>query len=414
MKRFDATWRGLACFATVWCVGLGLTAASPPARAWDPETLFHFSDEFGFRVPAGVIRKQGALYGVVSNGGTLQCGSVFKLTAGALGDPWNRVILHQFAGGDADGCSPQGELVFGPDGALFGTAYGGGLDDCTTIDGQRCGIVYKLAPAPDPGPWGFQILYKFKGGNDGYYPSARLIFGDDDALYGTTGGYCGNGGATVFKLTPPASGQTKWTHKVIYSAPTPIAAPVVFDETGNLYGTEGAGCTFGRVFKLEKPVPPATKWRARSLHDFTGGADGSFPFAGVIFDAAGILYGTTDGGGGSNNGTVFSLTPPVSGNRWKHKVLHSFAGQPDGAHPDAELVQDSRGVFYSTTVSGGEFNYGTVFQLKQSGADWNASVLLSFTLSGPQGYWPKAPLTLDGRNVIYGTSSLSDAFRLTR
>src|SRR5262245_56376066 len=90
-------------------------APERPARAWDVEHLFRFTDEYGFKLPAGVIRKGSAVYGVVSNGGTLGCGSVFKLTPGALGADWTRLVLHHFTGGSDGGCAPQGELVFGPD-----------------------------------------------------------------------------------------------------------------------------------------------------------------------------------------------------------------------------------------------------------------------------------------------------------
>jgi hypothetical protein len=121
--------------------------------------------------------------------------------------------------------APQGELVFGPDGALYGTTYGGGLSNCTGIDSPTCGIVYKLTPAPEPNPWGFEVIYKFKGGDNGYYPGAKVVFDDDGTIYSTTAGYCGRGGSTVFKLTPPGPGDTKWKHRVLRIATLPIAAP---------------------------------------------------------------------------------------------------------------------------------------------------------------------------------------------
>src|SRR5438105_588767 len=89
MNRFQRTCRSLTLLAASCLLGLTMTGmAAPAAKAWDAATLFHFQDKYGFRVPAGVIKKDGALYGVVSDGGTLGCGSVFKLTPGAIGDPW--------------------------------------------------------------------------------------------------------------------------------------------------------------------------------------------------------------------------------------------------------------------------------------------------------------------------------------
>jgi uncharacterized repeat protein (TIGR03803 family) len=388
-------------YTAIASLTVAVISSTEAAHAWTANNLYFFADEFGFGLPAGVTLKKGALYGVVSNGGTLGCGSVFKLTEAV--PTWSRVVLHQFAGGAKDGCEPLGELTFGSDGALYGTSYGGGLENCTGIDSPTCGTVFRLLPRPDPNPWKIEVLYKFKGGADGFYPGAGVVFGSDGKLYGTTAGFCGP--STVFQLSPPAAGKTKWTHKVLYRGAYAITAPVTFDSDGNLYMTEGGGCGAGQVFRLEPP-----NWHFRQLLAFSGGDDGGDPYAGVVFDDAGVLYGTTKAGGSTNNGTVFSLTP--NGKRWKHKVLHSFAGAPnDGADPRVELVRDSKGNLYGTTNGGGANNYGAVFQLKPGGGE---GVLWSFALSGPEGNNPVAPLTLDKDNLLYGTTFYSNVFRLTK
>lgn len=377
--------------------------SAAPAQAWTAKSVYHLADDDGFGVADGLLLTKGKLYGVVTEGGTLGCGSAFQLVK--AGDHWDKIVLHQFAGGTKDGCAPRGTPVLGADGALYGTTNGGGSADCAGIAGQNCGTIYRLTPAQ--GTWKSEILYKFQGGDDGYYPTAALRIGDKGTLIGTTGGYCGHGGATVFTLTPPKKKKGKWTHAVLYNTSTTIAAPVALDSDGNLYGTEGGGaCTNGRVFQLDSGT-----WNAHSLHDFTGGSDGAFPFAGVIRDKAGVLYGTTLAGGGSNLGTVYSLTPPKHGSKWKHKTLHSFTGQPDGYQPFAELTLADDGTLYGTTTSGGANNYGSVFQITKAGKE---SILWSFELSGPQGYYPNGPVTIANSKTLYGTTYYSDAFQLTK
>ncbi len=161
------------------------------------------------------------------------------------------------------------------------------------------------------------MLYGFTGGGD---PEAGLIMDASGALYGTTEHGGGDDSGTVFMLTPPVAGETRWTETV--------------------------------------------------LHTFTGGADGFAPLAGLIMDASGALYGTTWSGGpgcvGANCGTVFKLTPPASGEtRWTETVLHSFTGGADGADPGAGVIMDASGALYGTTVNGGGRapRCGTVFKV---------------------------------------------------
>jgi uncharacterized repeat protein (TIGR03803 family) len=133
-------------------------------------------------------------------------------------------------------------------------------------------------------------------------------------------------------------------------------AGLILDKAGNLYGTTayGGASGLGTVFKLD------TSGNETVLHGFTGtGGDGANPYAGLIMDKAGNLYGTTGYGGASGAGTVIKLD--TSGNE---TVLHSFTGYPsDGATPFAGLIMDKAGNLYGTTISGGAFDAGTVFKL---------------------------------------------------
>ena len=148
------------------------------------------------------------------------------------------------------------------------------------------------------------------------------------------------------------------------------------------------------------------------LHNFKdNGKDGYSPEAGLVFDKAGNLYGTTYGApyGGStygSNGTVFELSPGAGG-KWTEKVLHEFCavqGCPDGKSPNAALILDAAGNLYSTTQSGGAYGFGTVFELTPgAGGKWTEKVLHSFG-SGTDGYFPNASLIFDAGGNLYGTT----------
>ena len=160
---------------------------------------------------------------------------------------------------------------------------------------------------------GEQVICSFQGGSDGATPRASLIFGSNGELYGTTyGGGTSNGG-TVFQLAPATTGSG-WTETV--------------------------------------------------LHSFGSGSDGGLPYASLILGSNGDLYGTTYGGGTSNGGTVFQLSPPISfGGSWTEAVLHNFGSGSDGGLPYASLIFGSNRELYGTTYGGGTSSVGTVFKI---------------------------------------------------
>ena len=187
---------------------------------------------------------------------------------------------------------------------------------------------------------------------------------------------CTRGGKSKEKVLFSFSGAADPNHP--YSALT-------FDKAGNLYGTTQLGGAYnqGAVFEL---TPTSGGWTETPLYSFTGGADGGQPTANVILDAAGRLYGTTTlGGGGSCNlgcGTVFELSPGYGG--WKQSVLYTFTGGSDGSEPHAGLIFDAANHLYGTTLLGGSdtnctSGCGTVFKLTNGGSGWNHSVLHAFT-----------------------------------
>jgi uncharacterized repeat protein (TIGR03803 family) len=318
-------------------------------------------------------------------------------------------VLHNFANDHVDGNDPYSSLTFDAAGNLYGTTYDGGA--------YNYGTVFELTPAAG-GTWTEKVLHSFiNDGTDGQQPYAGLIIDAGGNLYGTTfyGGPYGYG--TAFELTPAAGGT--WTEKVVWSFGSgtdgnePYAG-LISDAAGNLYGTtDGGGTAFsGTVFQLT-PAGGGT-WTEKVLHSFVGGTDGTAPFGSLIFDAAGNLYGTTSEGGAYNScsggcGTVFELTP-AAGGTWTEKVLWSFGNGTDGANPQAGLIFDAAGNLYGTTYSKGSNGGGTVFELSPAaGGTWTEQVLHNFG-SGTDGAKPQAGLIFDGAGNLYGTTSLGGSY----
>jgi len=287
------------------------------ANKWKETVLYSFPDGSDGCSPSSSVAldSTGNLYGTTSVGGLANCdnglsgcGTVFELTPTSDGS-WKKTLLHEFTGG-RDGGVPRAGVVLDGTGNLYGTASAGGIQNCLTVG---CGTVYELV-SNSHGRWKFKVLHQFTGGNDGAGPF---------------------GGLTL-------------------------------DSAGNVYGTASSGGKNGYpgvVFELQLS---STGWKERVLHAFTGGNDGSNPFyETLIFDTAGNIYGTTEAGGPYGNGVVFELMPS-SGARWREKILHSFGrtGYGDGANPYAGVILDSVGHVYGTTLAGGHARIpaGTVFE----------------------------------------------------
>lgn len=245
----------------------------------------------------------------------------------------------------------------------------------------------------------YSVLHTFAGGTDGANPYAGLIRDASGNFYGTTleGGPCGCG--TVFKLDANGVATTLYSFTAGTDGASPFA-PVVMDKTGTLYGTTSSygAYLFGTVFKLTKTGEEAT------LHSFAGVSDGGILYAGLVRDAEDNLYGTADIGGSSSChsgnllgcGVVFKIDETGA-----ETVLHAFTGKPDGANSYAGLIRDAAGNFYGTTGSGGTSHVGTVFKLDAAGAE---TVLYSF-LGGASGADPQTPLIRDAAGNFYGTTT---------
>ncbi|HLY04493.1 MAG TPA: choice-of-anchor tandem repeat GloVer-containing protein [Rhizomicrobium sp.] len=347
--------------------------------SWTEKTLYTFTGGSDGRNPWGglVFDGKSNLFGTAEGGGgtgcpeAQGCGTVFELTPNQDGG-WTESTVYRFAG-SPDGQWPASSLVFDSAGNLFGTTSGGGDDtNCNTANvGYGCGTVFELAPRRD-GTWKEMVLYTFPGGHGDAYPQyAAPVLDAAGNLYGTTAGASSGtpeGKGTVFKLVRGAKGV--WTHKILYRFPGTDGleypqAGVVFDAKGNLYGTtQGdtpAGDCCGTVFEI---VHSKEGWKEKTLHRFTG-ADGAFPAGGVVFDKSGNLYAAPTGGGTLGEcfagcGTVIELSPSKGG--WTETVLHQFGGSGDGYNPFAGLAR-YKNVLAGTTIWGGPNIYGTVYEI---------------------------------------------------
>jgi uncharacterized repeat protein (TIGR03803 family) len=353
---------------------------------WKFKVLYDFQggiNDGGAPYGGVVMDANGTLYGTTSSGGVGGEGVVFKLTP-RPGDPstWTEKVLYSFnpnfAENIQDGAGPCSGLIMDASGALYGTTIGGGAFN---RDGTGNGTVFKLTPPLDPekNEWTESLLWCFAGGEDGQSPSSGLTIDSTGALYGTThyggGGTCqdgwGNvvGCGTVFKITPPGTGQATWTETILhrFSGSPDGGLPggtLRLDSSGALYGTTYRGGTAdgGTVFKLSPPAAGQIAWTASILHSFTG-PEGAGPQGGVIADASGRLYGAASGGG-AGYGVVFRLSPPVPGRiAWSEAVLHNFNILTSGDNPAYGLLADAQGHLFGTAYYGGTGLGGTVFEV---------------------------------------------------
>lgn len=294
--------------------------------------------------------------------------SILSMSSNSRAFGASESVLWSFGNG-SDGNEPLASLITDIKGNLYGTTDMGGTDNG--------GTVFELTPPSTPGgDWAESILWSFGIGADGMHPQAGLIMDMSGNLYGTTfdgGAFASPSqpGGTVFELKPPAMAGGSWTESVLWSFGNGTDgrgsdAGLIMDASGNLYGTTAGGGANpgGTVFELIAPSTMGGTWTESILWNFGNGKDGNGPQAGVIMDKSGNLYGTTRGGGSSEKGTAFELTPPAtSGEIWTELVLWNFGSvAKDGISPDAGLIMDSNGHLFGTATNGGaNLNSGQPF-----------------------------------------------------
>jgi len=339
--------------------------------------------------------------------------------AAALAQAQTYQVLYNFRGG-SDGANPYSGLTMDAAGNLYGTTSGAGYTGGYCAQDYGCGTVFKLSHHGSG--WTFTPLYAFRGdsgsNNDAAIPFAGVVFGPDGSLYGTTvaggGGNCSyfhNGCGAVFKLSPlPTvckSALCPWNETVIYDVAAnngeEAAGEVIFDPAGNLYSTVDIGGQYdgGYVFEL---TPSYGVWTEQTLHEFNPvSGDCGGPMAGLVFDAAGNLYGTGFDGCAGGYGGVFQLTPTASG--WTENILLNFYDSGYGYGSYAGLTPNRNGGFYGTTGDLGPGGHGAVFELTPSNGGWVYSLVYAF--GGDGGAYPRAPVTVDASGNLYGTTDNS-------
>ena len=296
--------------------------------------------------------------------------------------------------------NPAARVIFGTNGTLYGTTVEGGTS------GE--GTVFNLRPFPTVCktsicPWMETVLYNFTGGADGAYPGfGDLLLDPAGNIYNTTFAG-GNGNGVLYKLTPSGSG---YTGSVLYSFSGPDgngpSSGVISDIAGNLYGTTygGGSNNTGTVYQL---MPTGGSGYIEScLYSFRDGTDGGYLYAGVIFDPSGTnLYGATSNGGTGEGGTVFELTP-IGNCSWTLNTLYSFTETTaPQCGPRGSLVLDGAGNLYGTTYCDGAHGFGNIFKLTPQGS---YTSLYDFT-GGSDGGNPISNAVLDSSGNLYGTAS---------
>jgi hypothetical protein len=369
----------------------------------------------------------GNLYGTTLTGGGYDncspfgeaCGVVFELSPES-GGGWTESVIHVFTGG-TDGGLPYNGLVIDSKGNLYGTTYLGGTAAGGCFSSGGCGKVYKLTPPKKKGgAWKETTLYSFcslSNCTDGAYPTDVLTIDAKGDLYGTTNvgglpggcntsGFGGYGCGVTFKLSPAGKETVLYTFNGSTDGGFPSGG-VILDAAGHVYGTTNSyGNGFGVLYEL---TSSKTGWEEKVLYRFTGGADGSGPTTPLLLDA-GNLYGTTPGGGTYNFGSAFELKHSKKG--WTEQTLYDFTGDADGGTPYASLVPHG-GSFYGTTYAGGtgtgcgfsgESPCGTVFKLTQSKGKWKESVVYSFQAGTADGALPENSVYFDKDGNLFGTT----------
>jgi len=336
---------------------------TPSGSGWTETVLYNFVNLDDGVVPIGPVLfdKEGNLYGLAQQGGDLGHGTVFELSPDPTGG-WAKKTIYAFSGG-SDGISPNGALVADGKGNLYGVTLTGGTGPCQNY-GPGCGTIFQLKRSN--GSWKETVVFRFPGGSGGQTPLG-LTLDQAGNLYGTTSEGGSGGVGIVFKLSH-SSGQ--WTESVLHafsggsdgSSPN---SPLIFDNAGNLYGTtsegSGGGCQYGCGLVYELRPTAKGKWQEMVLHRFTDDAhDGATPYASLIFDQAGNLFGGTNEGGAYGIGVVFELMRNFDG-KWNESVIQDFIGADYGFGPGTLVVGKDHYLYGS--AGGGAYNLGVVFQL---------------------------------------------------
>lgn len=364
-----------ACFLAVICF------APSPAPAQDTtitlKTLhtFHAANDGSYPDGGLLLGKDGNLYGTTFAGGLndRDGGTLFRLQPDGT---FTTLVSYELA-------QPFSTLIAGMDGLLYGTASLGGQ--------YGSGFIFRLNADGTAA-----TVSSFSSAATGGGPRAGLTLGADGNFYGVTTAGGATGGGAVYRATYLGDLMLLHSFRSAQGEGTHPCGVLVQGKDGSFYGTTSADGAHGHgtVFRVN------TLGVVTTVYAFTGAVDGSAPRAGLLLGEDGNFYGTTQAGGPAAGGSVFQLTP-----QGDLTVLHSFTGGADGANSQAPLIDGGDGLFYGTTANGGAANAGTIFSISPAG-DYATVYRFNGTTEGAQ---PVAPLTLAGAGLFYGTTGVGGA-----
>jgi uncharacterized repeat protein (TIGR03803 family) len=347
-------------------------------------TLINFNGANGATPYASLIADTaGDLYGTTTAGGATNDGTVFEVAATAGTFASTPTILVSFNG--TNGATPFGGLIADAFGDLYGTTAAGGA--------SNAGTLYEIAATASGYATTPTTLVSFNG-NNGDGPADTLIANATNLL-GTTGSGGANGDGTVFAAAlfsfNGANGANPY-------------AGLISDAAGNLFGTtiNGGASNDGIVFEI--PLTASGYAAAPTTLVSFSGANGENPYAGLITDAAGNLFGTTQQGGANGDGTVYEITKAAGGYATAPTILVSFDGA-NGSNLVAGLIADAAGNLFGTTVGGGANNDGTVFEIAKTITGYASTPTILLSFDGTDGANPVADLTADATGDLFGTTA---------
>jgi uncharacterized repeat protein (TIGR03803 family) len=389
--------------------------------------LHHFSAADGSPSQGSLLQgEDSALYGTTASG-------LFRINI----DGSDFHLLHQFSGG-TDGQNPQCGLTKASDGLLYGTTYSGGSSNLGTVfrideAGANYQVIFSFGATAGRNPTAalveggdgflygttsvrltnsygtvfkvskdgavYSVLHDFSGASlDGWYPQPALVEGTNGSLYGVTLGGGDEGQGTIFAINKDGS-----SYLILHSfswdgndGRIPMAGLCRSDD-GMLYGTvsRGGNSDYGAIFKIEQSGARYNQFYSLSWP----GADGWNPQCRLVEGNDGRLYGTTSNGGSNDFGTVFAIDKDRTG----YSILHHFTWFPDGAFPQAGVIEATNGALYGTTFEGGTNHFGTIFRISKDGAAF--ATLHHFTGLPGDGGHPQARLVAASDGFIYGTTA---------
>ena len=355
-----------------------------------------------------IADSQGDLFGTTEAGGANDDGTVFEIKKTAAGYASAPTTLVSF--NNADGSFPAGGLIADSHGDLFGTTSGGGAnDDGTVFEITKTAAGYASAPT---------TLVSFDGAN-GAFPFASLIADVNGDLFGTTGSGGANDDGTVFEIKKTAVGYASTPTTLVSfngtNGPFPDGS-LIADANGDLFGTTGGlglnnnAVNDGTVFEIKKTAVGYAS-APTTLVSFDGG-DGANPFASLIADVNGDLFGTTDSGGANDDSTVFEIKKTAAGYASTPTTLVSFNGT-NGSFADGSLIADANGDLFGTT-GGLDFNHnavsdGTVFEITKTAAGYASAPTTLVSFDGGDGANPVASLIADANGDLIGTTFFGGA-----